>query len=49
MEQIDKDVSNLIMKYGIPDIIASLSRYANKNGRNKLFVRLNKIYEWLIN
>lgn len=45
---VDDEVATQIARYGIDEVIGALCRYANKHGLEKLFIKLNKVYdEWL--
>lgn len=43
---IDKEMEEFISKHSISETLAALCRYCNKFGFEKLFIKLNKIYEW---
>lgn len=47
MTPIDKDVSALVDKYGIAEIVAALARECNKRGMPVLFRRLDRLYNWM--
>lgn len=46
-EEIDREMSVLVQRYGVTNILAALCRHCNDQGLPKLFRKLNAVYEWL--
>lgn len=46
---LDRTMGELIRKYGIKEVLASLCRECSRDGQlNVLFNKLNRVYEWYV-
>lgn len=46
VSRLERDLDQLIQENGIKDVLAALCRWCNNKGLERLFTKLNRVYEW---
>lgn len=46
-DRLERDLDQLISEHGVNDVLAALCRWCHKYGMERLFTKLNRVYEWL--